>query len=137
LATLALHGHVPHSFHLELLAPDLPGDLAELGNSSLAEQDLFHDVGALELGMGIAVTYKADVKSRVGDAIAEKRDRATDKVRSLISGGSEATPSAEDLQHRARRAKGLIQENPLGLAVGRGSRRLPARAAAALHADGG
>jgi ElaB/YqjD/DUF883 family membrane-anchored ribosome-binding protein len=65
-----------------------------------------------------ALTYKADVKSRVGDAIAEKRDRATDKVRSLISGGSEATPSAEDLQHHARRAKGLIQENPLGLAVG-------------------
>jgi ElaB/YqjD/DUF883 family membrane-anchored ribosome-binding protein len=83
-----------------------------------------------------ALTYKADVKSRVGDSIAEKRDKVTDKVKSFVSGGSDAAPgpadkvkglmskggervpSAEDVKHHARRAQGLVKENPLGLAVG-------------------
>jgi hypothetical protein len=47
IPSLVLHGHIAHSFDLEFLTPDLPHDLAELGNSALAEQNLFHDVGAL------------------------------------------------------------------------------------------
>jgi ElaB/YqjD/DUF883 family membrane-anchored ribosome-binding protein len=72
-----------------------------------------------------ALTYKADVKSRVGDAIAEKRDKVTGRVSEIFSGASdrvsEATdraPSTEEVKHRTRRAAGLVRENPLGLALG-------------------
>jgi ElaB/YqjD/DUF883 family membrane-anchored ribosome-binding protein len=90
-----------------------------------------------------ALTYKADVKARVGDSIAEKRDNLVDKVKGLVSGGSDEAPSAtevkdqatgkvkgliskgserapsrEDLKQQAQRAKGLAQGNPLGLAAG-------------------
>jgi ElaB/YqjD/DUF883 family membrane-anchored ribosome-binding protein len=90
-----------------------------------------------------ALTYKADVKARVGDSIAEKRDnlvdkvkgfmpgssdeasspadmkdQATSKVKGLISKGSERAPSREDMKQQAQRAKGLAQSNPLGLAAG-------------------
>ena len=104
-----------------------------------------------------ALTYKADVKSRVGDSIAEKKDAVAAKVKGMLPGGGEETssgegvmdqaqqvkgqvtdqaeqakgrvqgliskgteraPSREDLKQQARRAKGIAQENPLGLAVG-------------------
>jgi hypothetical protein len=90
-----------------------------------------------------ALSYKADVKSRVGDSIADKRDnlvgkvkglmpggsdespsgpdvkdRATGRVKGLISKGSERAPSREDLTQQAQRARGIAQNNPLGLAVG-------------------
>jgi Pyruvate/2-oxoacid:ferredoxin oxidoreductase gamma subunit len=90
-----------------------------------------------------ALSYKADVKSRVGDSIAEKRDNLVDKVKGLVPGntdetpspadmkeqakgrvkgliskGSERAPSREDVKQQAQRAKGMAQENPLGLAIG-------------------
>lgn len=93
-----------------------------------------------------AVTYKADVKARVGDSIAEKRDNLMDKVKGLVPGdseeaprgeglkeqaqqakgrvkgliskGTDRAPSPEDLKQQAQRAKGMAQENPLALAVG-------------------
>ncbi len=90
-----------------------------------------------------ALSYKADVKSRVGDSIAETRDNLVDKVKGIIPGGSDETPSAadmkdqatgkvkglisrgserapsrQDLKQQAQRAKGRAQSNPLGLAVG-------------------
>jgi ElaB/YqjD/DUF883 family membrane-anchored ribosome-binding protein len=72
-----------------------------------------------------ALSYKADVKSRVGDAITEKRDRVTGRVSELFSGAgdrvSQATdggPSAEDVKGQTRRAAGIVRENPLGLAIG-------------------
>jgi ElaB/YqjD/DUF883 family membrane-anchored ribosome-binding protein len=90
-----------------------------------------------------ALTYKADVKDRVGDSIAEKRDnlvdkvkgrmpggsdeapsgedvkrQATGKVKGLISKGSERAPSREDVKQQAQRAKEMAQENPLALAAG-------------------
>jgi hypothetical protein len=92
-----------------------------------------------------ALTYKADVKARVGDSIAEKRDNLMDKVKGLLPGGSEEAggegamdqakqaqrrvkglisrgteraPSRDDLKQQAQRAKGMAQENPLGLALG-------------------
>ena len=76
-----------------------------------------------------ALTYKADVKSRMGDAISERKDRVTGKVGEFFAGAgdsvsdvsgrvSDRAPSTEDVKAQTRRAAGLVRENPLGLAVG-------------------
>jgi hypothetical protein len=54
-----------------------------------------------------ALGYKADVKSRAKDKVTGTKDRITGKV-------SGATPDGEQV----KRAAGIAQENPLGLAVG-------------------
>jgi ElaB/YqjD/DUF883 family membrane-anchored ribosome-binding protein len=54
-----------------------------------------------------ALGYKADVKGRA----KEKVNRLTGRV-------SDATPDAAEVKGQARRAAGVAQENPLGLAVG-------------------
>jgi gas vesicle protein len=51
-----------------------------------------------------ALSYKADVKARAKDSI-------TDRVDSVKSRG-------QDVKQGARRAKGIAEENPLGLAIG-------------------
>jgi hypothetical protein len=58
-----------------------------------------------------ALGYKTDVKTRAKNAISEKVGSAKEKV-------SGATPDSGDVKHRARRAKGIAEENPLGLAIG-------------------
>jgi len=58
-----------------------------------------------------ALGYKADVKTRTKDNIADKRDR----LKQTITG---ATPDTGDVKDGARRAKGMAQENPIGLAIG-------------------
>lgn len=71
-------------------------------------------IGATRERMGErvdALEYKADVKSRVGDAIAEKRDAVTGRVRG-------AMPSGEEIRGRARRGGQLVRENPYALALG-------------------
>lgn len=65
-----------------------------------------------------ALTYKADVKSRLGDTIAQKKDKVKGKVKGLVSRGTERAPSPENLKRHAQRTKGQAQENPLGLAIG-------------------
>jgi uncharacterized protein DUF3618 len=87
-----------------------------------------------------AVGYKADVPSRAEEAVAGKADAARSRVREATRrakqavagstsragdavGGtasrvSDATPSGGQVKQQARRAAGLAQENPLGLAVG-------------------
>ena len=54
-----------------------------------------------------ALGYKADVKSRAKDRISETKDRLTGKV-------SDVTPDGQQV----KRAAGVAQENPLGLAIG-------------------
>jgi ElaB/YqjD/DUF883 family membrane-anchored ribosome-binding protein len=83
-----------------------------------------------------AIGYKADVPSRAREAVAEKADAARSKVSEAANrakqalGGTasragdtasrvgDATPSRGQAGQQARRAAGLAQENPLGLAVG-------------------
>lgn len=60
-----------------------------------------------------ALGYKADVKSRAKESIADKKDALVSKV----SGVSDATPSTGDVKQGARKAKGIAQDNPLGLTV--------------------
>jgi gas vesicle protein len=51
-----------------------------------------------------ALSYKADVKARAKDSISERVDAV--KTR------------GQDVKHGARRAMGIAEENPLGLAIG-------------------
>ena len=65
-----------------------------------------------------ALGYKADVKSRAKDKVTETKDRLTGKV-SDVTGSvtgtvSDKTPDTQQV----KRAAGLAQANPLGLAIG-------------------
>ena len=63
-----------------------------------------------------AIGAKADVKTRAKDSVAQKRDALKSKVTG--SATRDRTPRTEDAKQGARRAAGLAQENPLGLALG-------------------
>jgi ElaB/YqjD/DUF883 family membrane-anchored ribosome-binding protein len=87
-----------------------------------------------------AVGYKADVPSRAKDKVSETVDnvknkvsdtatrareavagtasRAGDTVSDTTSRVGDATPSGGQVKQQAKRAVGLAQENPLGLAIG-------------------
>jgi Protein of unknown function (DUF3618) len=87
-----------------------------------------------------AIGYKADVPSRAKEKVSEKMDAARSKVSEATTRAKEAvagtasrtgdtvgdtasrvgdaTPSGDQVRRRARRAAGLAQENPLGLAIG-------------------
>ncbi len=58
-----------------------------------------------------ALGHKTDVKTRAKENIAAKRDQ----VKERITG---ATPDAGEVKQGAKRAAGVAQENPIGLAVG-------------------
>ena len=86
------------------------------------------------------VGYKADVPSLAKDAVSDKVEnmkskvsdtatrakeavvgtasRAGDAVSDTTSRVGDATPSGGQVKQQAKRAAGLAQENPLGLAVG-------------------
>ena len=65
-----------------------------------------------------ALSYKADVKTRAKESVSDKVDTVKSKVGLASSKVGDATPSGEDVKQGARRAAGIAQENPLGLAVG-------------------
>ena len=87
-----------------------------------------------------AVGYKADVPSRAKEAVSDKVEnmkskvsdtatrakeavvgtasRAGDAVSDTTSRVGDATPSGGQVKQQAKRAAGLAQENPLGLAIG-------------------
>ncbi|HEV3379150.1 MAG TPA: DUF3618 domain-containing protein [Thermoleophilaceae bacterium] len=58
-----------------------------------------------------ALGHKADVPGRAKEAVSGR----VNSVKERISG---ATPDSGDMKQGARRAKGMAQENPLGLAIG-------------------
>ena len=58
-----------------------------------------------------ALGYKADVKTRTKDNIADKRDRLKERI-------TGTAPDPDEVKQGARRAVGVAQENPLGLALG-------------------
>ena len=64
-----------------------------------------------------ALAYKADVKSRVKESIADKRDRVVGSLKGTTEKVGEATPDGGQLKDGAHKAVGVAQENPLGLAL--------------------
>jgi gas vesicle protein len=65
-----------------------------------------------------ALGYKADVPSRAKDSISETVDSLKAKVTGVGSQISDGTPSTGELKHGTQQAMGVVQENPLGLAIG-------------------
>ena len=76
-----------------------------------------------------ALAYKADVPARTKDKVRETKDNLmsavtgrVQDVKESIAGVkdsvSDATPDRDQIAVQARRAKGLAETNPLGLAIG-------------------
>ncbi len=65
-----------------------------------------------------ALAYKADVKSRAQDAIADKRDAIRDRVRGALGGARQAAPDPDQIGATARQGASLVRDNPLALALG-------------------
>jgi gas vesicle protein len=65
-----------------------------------------------------ALAYKADVKTRAKESVSDKVDTLKEKVTGATGTANEATPGTGDVKHGARRAVGMAQENPIGLAIG-------------------
>jgi len=65
-----------------------------------------------------ALSYKADVKSRAKENLMGKKDSIKAKVTGTSDRVGDATPDGQQVKDNARRAAGIAQENPLGLAVG-------------------
>jgi gas vesicle protein len=65
-----------------------------------------------------ALGYKADVPARAKESINDRVQGVKAKIGGAGSQVSEAAPGADDVRHAGKRAVGVAQENPLGLAIG-------------------
>jgi ElaB/YqjD/DUF883 family membrane-anchored ribosome-binding protein len=65
-----------------------------------------------------ALSYKADVKSRAKENLMDKKDALKSKVTGVSDRVGDSTPDGQQVKDNARRAVGIAQENPLGLAIG-------------------
>lgn len=65
-----------------------------------------------------ALAYKTDVKTRVKESIADKRERLIEQVQGTTHKVGEATPDGQQVKEGAQQAVGVAQENPIGLALG-------------------
>lgn len=65
-----------------------------------------------------ALAYKADVPSRTKEAVSDKVQSVKEKVTGAGGRVADATPDGEQAKQQAKRAVGIAQENPLGLAIG-------------------
>jgi gas vesicle protein len=65
-----------------------------------------------------ALGYKTDVKSRAKESVTGKVDSVKEKLVGAKDSAMDAAPSGGDVQQGAKKAVGVAQENPLGLAVG-------------------
>jgi hypothetical protein len=65
-----------------------------------------------------ALAYKTDVKGRMKESIADKRDRLVEQIQGTKGKVGQATPDAEQVKEGAREVVGVAQENPIGLAIG-------------------
>jgi len=65
-----------------------------------------------------ALGYKADVPARAKEAIGSRVETLRSKVSGTGSDVAERVPDREGIKEGAERAAGVVQENPLGLAIG-------------------
>lgn len=65
-----------------------------------------------------ALGYKADVPARAKESISDRVQGVKAKVTGAGSQMSDSAPGPEDVKQAGRRAAGIAQENPLGLAIG-------------------
>ena len=65
-----------------------------------------------------ALAHKADVKSRVKESFADKKERLRTQMQGTTSRIEDATPEAGQVKDGAKQAVGIAEENPIGLALG-------------------
>jgi hypothetical protein len=65
-----------------------------------------------------ALGYKADVKSRAKENVAGKVDSVKESLGLAGQKAGDMTPDTEQVKGQVRKAAGVAQENPLGLALG-------------------
>jgi gas vesicle protein len=65
-----------------------------------------------------AIGYKADVKTRTKEEVSDTADAVKSKIGRGGSRVNDATPGPEDVKRSARKAAGVAQQNPIGLALG-------------------
>lgn len=65
-----------------------------------------------------ALAYKTDVGARTRDAVHGRVEGVKERLGVAGERISDATPGTPDVRAQGRRAQGLAQENPLGLAAG-------------------
>jgi gas vesicle protein len=65
-----------------------------------------------------ALAYKTDVKSRVKESFADKKDRLRGQMQGASSRIGGATPDTGQVKDGAKQAVGIAEENPIGLALG-------------------
>jgi len=65
-----------------------------------------------------ALAHKTDVKSRVKETFADKKERLRNQMMGTTSRIGDATPDTEQVKAGARQAVGVAEENPIGLALG-------------------
>jgi len=65
-----------------------------------------------------ALAHKTDVKSRVKESLADKRERLRVQMAGTSSRLGDATPDSRQVKEGARQAVGIAEENPIGLALG-------------------
>jgi hypothetical protein len=65
-----------------------------------------------------AIGYKTDVKTRAREKVSGTVQSVKSKVGGAGSSVNEATPDRQDVKQSVRKAAGVAQENPIGLAFG-------------------
>ena len=65
-----------------------------------------------------ALAHKADVKSRVKESFADKKERMKTQMQGTTSRLGDATPDTGQVKDGAKQAVGIAEENPIGLALG-------------------
>ena len=65
-----------------------------------------------------ALGYKADVPSRAKEKVSGRVQSVKESIVGAKDSVNDSTPSTGDVKQGARRAAGIAQDNPLGLAVG-------------------
>jgi gas vesicle protein len=65
-----------------------------------------------------ALAHKADVKSRVKESFADKKERMRTQMQGTTSRLGDATPDSGQVKDGAKQAVGIAEENPIGLALG-------------------
>jgi ElaB/YqjD/DUF883 family membrane-anchored ribosome-binding protein len=65
-----------------------------------------------------ALGYKADVPARAKDSINERVETLKSKITGAGSHVADAAPDTDQVKKGAQQAAGIVQENPLGLAIG-------------------
>lgn len=83
--------------------------------------EIREEIEQTRAGMGEtvdALAHKTDVKSRVKESFAEKRERLRAQMAGTTSRLGQATPGGGEVKEGAQRAVGVAEENPLGLALG-------------------